>query len=49
MQLPTTTPGPVKGTVPLPVKTLAIAGYDASGKQVARVDLVAQYRRSTPH
>lgn len=48
-QLPVTTPGPVAGAVPFPDGPWTAVGYDAAGTVVARVDLNALYRQSTPH
>jgi hypothetical protein len=48
-QLPLTTPGPAVGTIPFPDGPWTLTGYDDAGRQIARIDLNAQYRRSTPH
>jgi hypothetical protein len=48
-QLHETTPGPVKGTVPLPPGPWEVVGYDAAGNEVAHVDLVAFHHRASPH
>jgi hypothetical protein len=48
-QLPATTPGPRVGTVPFPDGPWILTGYDAAGREVARVNLNDQYRRATPH
>src|SRR3954454_1977925 len=47
-QLPATTTGPLKGTVPLPTGSWEVIGYDAAGKDSARVGLVALHRRASP-
>jgi hypothetical protein len=47
-QLPVTTPGPVVGNVPFPDGPWTITGYDASGHQVATVDLNELERKATP-
>ncbi|MFL5928496.1 MAG: hypothetical protein ACJ77E_16315 [Gaiellaceae bacterium] len=48
-QLRETTPGPLKGTVPLPAGSWEVVGYDGAGTEVARVDLVELQHRASPH
>jgi hypothetical protein len=48
-QLPATSPGPQKGTVSMPPGQWLLVGLDATGHQVAEVDLVAAHRHASPH
>jgi hypothetical protein len=48
-QLPATSPGPQKGTVSMPPGEWLLVGLDATGHQVAEVDLVAAHRQASPH
>jgi hypothetical protein len=48
-QLPATTPGPQKGTVSMPPGQWLLVGLDATGQQVAQVDLVALHQQASPH
>ena len=48
-QFPVTTPGPQRGAVSMPPGEWLLVGLDATGDQVAQVDLVALYRHATPH
>jgi hypothetical protein len=48
-QLPATSPGPQKGTVSMPPGEWLLVGLDATGHQVAEVDLVAAHRHASPH
>jgi len=48
-QLPTTSPGPQKGTVTMPPGKWLLVGLDITGRQVAQVDLPAARRQATPH
>jgi hypothetical protein len=48
-QLPATSPGPQKGTVSMPPGQWLLVGLDATGHQVAEVDLVAAHRHASLH
>jgi hypothetical protein len=48
-QLPATSPGPQKGTVSMPPGKWLLVGLDATGRQVARVNLVALHQQASPH
>jgi hypothetical protein len=48
-QLPATSPGPQKGTVSMPPGQWLLVGLDATGHQIAEVDLVAAHRHASPH
>lgn len=48
-QFPVTTPGPQKGTMPMPPGNWVLAALNAAGNQVAQVDLVALHQQATPH
>jgi len=48
-QLPATSPGPQKGTISMPPGQWRLVGLDATGKQVAEVNLVALHQQASPH
>jgi hypothetical protein len=48
-QLPATSPGPQKGTVSMPPGHWLLVGLDATGDQLAQVDLIALHQQASPH